>query len=135
MEGGVRLARHTDPGISHLFVISSIPVVHPDFSELERALSIFPGQQELEDGLRDRWNSTPHKQEAAAPDPSSCWIFKWRGNRVTLLSGDVHVGALGLIRDLRSIGGGASEEILQLTSSGIISPPPKGRHCCFWRTS
>jgi hypothetical protein len=119
------------PECTHLFVMSSIPVVHPDFSELEKALSIFPGQQELEDDLRDQWNSTPHKQERLRLIHRLLDFSKSRQNRVTLLSGDVHVGALGLIRDLRSIGGGAGEEILQLTSSGIIHPPPQGAALFF----
>jgi hypothetical protein len=111
---------------THLLVMSSIPVVHPDFSELEKALSIFPGQQELEDDLRDQWNSIPHKQERLRLIHRLLDFSGSRQSRVTLLSGDVHVGALGLIRDLRSNGGGTGQEIIQLTSSGIIHPPPQG---------
>jgi hypothetical protein len=111
---------------THLLVMSSIPVVYPEFTELEKALSIFPGQQELEDDLRDQWNSVPHKQERLRLIHRLLDFSGSRQNRVTLLSGDVHVGALGLIRDLRSDGGGTGQEIIQLTSSGIIHPPPQG---------
>ena len=115
---------------THLLVMSSIPVVHPDFTELEKALSIFPGQQELEDDLRDQWNSTPHKQERLRLIHRLLDFSGSRQNRVTLLSGDVHVGALGVIRDLRS-NGGTNQDILQLTSSGIIHPPPQGTALFF----
>ena len=115
---------------THLLVMSSIPVVHPDFTELEKALSIFPGQQELEDDLRDQWNSTPHKQERLRLIHRLLDFSGSRQNRVTLLSGDVHVGALGVIRDLRS-NGGTNQDILQLTSSGIIHPPPQGAALFF----
>jgi hypothetical protein len=115
---------------THLLVMSSIPVVHPDFTELEKALSIFPGQQELEDDLRDQWNSTPHKQERLRLIHRLLDFSGSRQNRVTLLSGDVHVGALGVIRDLRS-NGGTDQDILQLTSSGIIHPPPQGAALFF----
>jgi hypothetical protein len=48
-----------------------------------------------------------------------------KGTRVTILSGDVHIAALGIIESRR--GGVAtdnSQVINQLTSSGIVHPPP-----------
>lgn len=108
----------------HVLVMSSIPVVHPDFSMLEKALSVFPGQQTLEDDLRDQWNSIPHKQERLRLIHRLLDFTDRRRCRVTLLSGDVHVGALGVIRDNRTGTQGTGQHITQLTSSGIIHPPP-----------
>lgn len=50
-------------GLSHLLVMSSIPVVHPSMSLLETMLGIIQGQHELEDDLRDHWHYKPCMQE------------------------------------------------------------------------
>ncbi len=109
----------------HLFVMSSIPVVHPSFELLEKLLGIFPGQQELEDDLRDHWTSPPHKAERLRLvhrllDASS------KGVRITVLSGDVHVAAIGVIESSRSDVPVNARIINQLTASGIVHPPPPG---------
>ena len=45
--------------------------------------------------------------------------------RATFLSGDVHVACLGVIRSERSGAPGARSSVInQLTSSGIVHPPP-----------
>lgn len=111
---------------SHLLVMSSIPVVYPDFTMLEKALSVFPGQQELEDDLRDHWNSNPHKQERLRLIHRLLDFSESKKCRVTLLSGDVHVGAVGVIQSTRSGGDESSRTLTQLTSSGIVHPPPPG---------
>jgi len=49
--------------LRHLLVMSSIPVVHPDFSTLEMLLCALPGRQELEDDLKDHWLSRSHQWE------------------------------------------------------------------------
>lgn len=110
----------------HLLVMSSIPVVHPDFSMLEKALSIFPGQQELEDDLRDHWCSNPHKQERLRLIHRLFDFSENKKSRVTLLSGDVHVGAVGVVKSARSGSSESSRTLTQLTSSGIVHPPPPG---------
>ena len=111
--------------MKHLFVMSSIPVVHPSFAALEKMLGVFPGMQTLEDDLRDHWNSAPHKAERLrlihrllAASANGC--------RITLLSGDVHVAALGVIESDRTDASPSARVINQLTSSGIVHPPPPG---------
>jgi hypothetical protein len=110
----------------HLFVMSSIPVVYPDFSMLENALGIFPGRQELEDDLKDHWNSVPHRQERLRMIHRLLDFSASSKCRVTLLSGDVHVGAVGVIESDRYAEGGSPQVINQLTSSGIVHPAPPG---------
>ncbi len=111
----------------HLLILSSIPVVHPDFSIIEQTLSIFPGQQELEDDLRDHWNSPAHKQERLRFIHRLLALSETRQHRVTLLSGDVHVGAVGVITSNRDSAGDRSAQVIsQLTSSGIVHPAPPG---------
>ena len=48
------------------------------------------------------------------------------GTRVTLLSGDVHVAAVGVIESDRADVPATARVINQLTSSGIVHPPPPG---------
>lgn len=109
-------------GLSHLIVVSSIPVMHPSFGALEQGLGLFPGQQELEDDLRDHWTSRGHAGERLR------LIHRLLGaaaqTRVTIVSGDVHIAALGVIESTRQ--GGSPLAINQLTSSGIVHPPPAG---------
>ena len=113
------------PALKHLFVMSSIPVLHPSFATLESLLGGMLGQQELEDDLRDHWTSRPNLAERLRLihrllDASA------RGTRITVLSGDVHVAALGVIEsDRRDVPANANV-INQLTSSGIEHPAPAG---------
>lgn len=50
-----------------------------------------------------------------------CENAKIRNAKTVLLSGDVHVGCLGIIRDLRSL---QPISIHQVVSSGIVHPAP-----------
>ena len=111
--------------MKHLLVMSSIPVVHPSFELLEKLLGIFPGQQELEDDLRDHWTSPPHKAERLRLIHRLLKASEV-GTRVTLLSGDVHVAAVGVIESTRADVQENARVINQLTSSGVVHPPPPG---------
>ncbi|MGY0793158.1 alkaline phosphatase D family protein [Azospirillum argentinense] len=113
--------------VKHLLLMSSIPVVYPGFDTIERALGMIPGQQELEDDLRDHWNSRPHKGERLRLIHRLLELAG-RGIRPTIISGDVHVGAVGVIESTRSgqASGPASEVVNQLISSGIVHPGPGG---------
>ncbi|SFU47967.1 alkaline phosphatase D family protein [Pseudoduganella namucuonensis] len=108
----------------HMLVMSSIPVVHPDFSTLETLLCAIPGRQELEDDLQDHWLSHSHRKERLRLIHR---LLEWSARkecRVTLLSGDVHVGALGVIESDRKDVPQNAGVINQLTSSGIVHPAP-----------
>ena len=111
--------------MKHLFVMSSIPVVHPSFELLEKMLGIFPGQQELEDDLRDHWTSPPHKAERLRLIHRLLQASE-AGTRITILSGDVHVAAVGVIQSDRAHLTENARVVNQLTSSGIVHPPPAG---------
>lgn len=116
-------------GLRHLFVMSSIPVVHPSFELLEKLLGILPGQQEIEDDLRDHWTSPPHKAERLRLIHRLLQASA-KGMRVTILSGDVHVAAVGVIESQRD-GAAATPAINQLTSSAIVHPAPSAVQLFF----
>lgn len=112
-------------GLKHLLVMSSIPVLHPDMSFVERAFDLLPGQQDNEDDLHDQWLSYNHRTERLRFIHRLLDFAEAKGTRVTIVSGDVHVAALGVIqserRPVRYIN---SDAITQLTSSAIVHPPP-----------
>jgi PhoD related phosphatase len=110
--------------MSHLLIMSSIPVVHPTFGLLEKMLGALPGQQELEDDLRDHWTSPPHLQERLRLVHRLLRLSAQKTCRVTLLSGDVHVAAVGAVESDRNDVPPNARVINQLTSSGIVHPAP-----------
>ena len=111
-------------GLSHLLVMSSIPVVHPSMALLETMLGFIPGQQELEDDLRDHWRSKPHMQERLRMIQRLFRLSAEKKCRVTILSGDVHVAAVGVLESDRNDVAPNAAVINQLTSSGIVHPSP-----------
>jgi hypothetical protein len=108
--------------IKNLLVMTGLPVVYRSFATVEKLFESTPWRESLEDDVQDHWSTTGHQAERmrlvmvllnflAAPAQS-----KTKG---VLLSGDVHVGALGQIRDAqRQVG------LTQVISSGIVHPPP-----------
>jgi hypothetical protein len=115
-------------GLQHLLVMSSIPVVHPDLSFAERVLAVVPGQvgeQGNEDDLHDQWASYNHRTERLRLIHRLLDFAEAKGTRVTILSGDVHVAALGVIDSTRRpVHWLQSNVINQLTSSPIVHPTP-----------
>ena len=117
-------------GRNTLLVVSPIPVVYRRFHDWVTAL---PGEHAGEDDLRDHWSHKNHQGErnrlvfhlfnALKFDPAGSDYEGTRGgagfDRVTLLSGDVHVGALGFLERTD-----AKAEIAQVISSAMIHPEP-----------
>lgn len=113
-----------EPG-RHFLVMSSIPVAYLDLGVIEKLLGVLPGQQELEDDLRDHWSSPAHIQERKRLIHRLFMHAKEKKARVTILSGDVHVGALSVIESTRDADAGRGESVInQLISTGIVHPPP-----------
>ncbi|MBL8660364.1 MAG: alkaline phosphatase family protein [Rhodospirillales bacterium] len=113
-------------GLRHLLVMSSIPVLHPDMSFIERTLGLLPGNQGgIEDDLNDQWVSYNHKTERLRLIHRLFDFAAANGTRVTIVSGDVHVAANGVIESTRRpVRDTNAEVITQLTSSAIVHPPP-----------
>ena len=110
----------------HLFVLSSVPVIYLDLGAIETAFRWIPKQQELEDDLLDHWRARPHRAERLRLLHKLLEFSRKKECRVTILSGDVHVGALGVLQSKRESGSGHAATINQLISSGIVHPgPPK----------
>jgi hypothetical protein len=110
--------------LQHLVLMSSIPVVHPSFELLEKMLGVLPGQQELEDDLRDHWTSVAHRAERLRLVHRLFSYGQAQKCRITLLSGDVHVAAVGVLESRRDAADNNAQVINQVTSSGIVHTPP-----------
>ncbi len=110
--------------LQHLLIMSSIPIAHPDFSVMENLLGIIPGKQEIEDDLHDHWASRQHLDERKYFVTQLLnWADKYNC-RVSILSGDVHIACNGLIQSQRNTINKNTHNINQITSSGIVHPPP-----------
>ena len=105
-------------GCRHLLVMSSVPLANTDMSPVERLLVAIPGHNDLEDDLRDQWQSYSHRAEWRRMLEALAAFSARTGARVTSLSGEIHLGALGLVDGDRGV------RIYELISSGIVNPPP-----------
>ena len=115
------------PGLDHLLLLTSIPLVYPRFSWIEMMLDLIPGQQELEDDLKDHWTSRPHREERLRLVHRLLAFSRKKHCRVTILSGDVHVAALGSIESDRDPAAAPNANVMnQLISSAIVHTPPPG---------
>lgn len=109
-----------------LLVMSAVPVVYRDFSFTETAFSATPWSEELEDDLKDHWRAKEHQGERNRLIMNLLSNARLRAeqdrrNRTLLLSGDVHVGCLGVITDKTKQD---TVKIHQVVSSGIVHPAP-----------
>ena len=114
------------PTGEHLIVMSSIPVVYVNSNMLEDVFGWIPGQQDLEDDFKDQWVSRTHMEERLRLIHRMLLFSKETGCRVTLVSGDVHVAALGYIESERDPQYDEANVVNQLISSAVNHPPPAG---------
>ncbi|MFC0116555.1 alkaline phosphatase D family protein [Pseudoalteromonas xiamenensis] len=104
-----------------LLVMTGVPVVYRDFSFAERAVDATPWEEEVTDDLKDHWRAKEHEGERSRLIMRLLANAKRRQGKTVLLSGDVHVGALGIIRDESQ---SDITRIHQVISSGIVHPSP-----------
>lgn len=110
--------------VQHLMVCVSIPLVYADFRWIEEALNRLPFDQGIEDDLRDQWRSRHHRSTRLKLLETLFECSHSRPCRVTVVSGDVHVAAHGIIEmrdgehDFKRC-----SRIHQLVSSPIVNRP------------
>lgn len=109
------LARFGD--CRQVLLLSTVPVLNVDLSWLERLLLLLPREQMFQDDLRDQWRSFAHRREWWRLINRLLDFSVQTRTQFTVLSGEIHLAAFGrLVR---------GETVLhQLTSSGIVHPPP-----------
>jgi hypothetical protein len=108
----------------HLLVVSPIPLVFMRFSSFEERLGAGLG---IDDDMRDQWESSIHRGERARMAMTLLGQLGKARCEVTILSGDVHVGARARITSTNPLhlpNGVARVNVHQAVSSGIVHPPP-----------
>lgn len=114
--------------IPNLLVMAGVPAVYRSFKTVESIMDTTPWHEEIEDDVHDHWSARSHEAErmrlimvllnflAAQKELRKDAEAPCKG---VLLSGDVHVGALGQFWCERKELG-----LTQVISSGIVHPPP-----------
>lgn len=111
----------------HVLVVSSVPLVHLRFGP---AMEHMAGGVRLRDDLLDQWESAVHRGERTRMIMNLFSLSKRSYCAVTVLSGDVHVGARARVRSrnpdhlVPALGSVGEVFIEQATSSPIVHPPP-----------
>jgi hypothetical protein len=102
-------------GARPVLALSGIPIVYRSFAALESTMEFTPWTEEATDDVRDHWMAAHHRGERIrlVKNLFACPVPLW------LLSGDVHVGALGALHDEET-----NRSIYQVISTGIVHPPP-----------
>ncbi|MEX0615911.1 MAG: alkaline phosphatase D family protein, partial [Methylophaga sp.] len=109
-----------------LLVMSAVPVVYRDFSFTEASFDTTPWEEELTDDLKDHWRSKEHQGERARLImrllQNAEKRYDTKHQKTVILSGDVHLGCLGVVNDSRKHD--RPLKIHQVVSSGILHPSP-----------
>ena len=104
-------------GTEHVFVLSSVPLLGPRLSLVERMIGVVPKLRRYEDDLRDQWQSRAHRAEWR-------WFLERldaladTGTEVSVLSGEIHLASRGEM----PLSNGRT--LHQLIASGIAHPAP-----------
>ena len=115
-----------DGSVKHLLVMSSIPVIYPNGGILNVLASLIPWDpvNDPQDDMIDHWSDSRHQSERERFVRLLLKTSQEKAIRVTLLTGDVHVAAQGVIEsDRDSTAPLNSNVITQLVASGIVHPP------------
>ena len=118
-KGRAEMERQLDDsaGVEHVFLMSSVPLLGPRLSLLERMIGVVPKIRRYEDDLRDQWQSRAHRAEWR-------WMLERldaladSGTEVSVLSGEIHLASRGEM----PLSSGAT--LHQLIASGIAHPAP-----------
>lgn len=107
----------TDPG-DQIFIMSSVPILGPRLSWVEKFLDVFPHIQKYEDDLRDQWQSRSHRAEWQRMLVALERRATKGRNPVAVLSGEIHLAS----RAEMPFKDGSI--LHQIVASGIAHPPP-----------
>ncbi|APR38174.1 alkaline phosphatase family protein [Paraburkholderia sp. SOS3] len=116
--------------VEHLLFISSVPVAHPKIRLAEAILSFGMPRESvtkgLSDDVHDHWSNDDHEgQRKRLVRNLTAFADGPRKRRVTIVSGDVHVAAWGVI-EANDAASNNARRLNQLTSSAVVHPAPSG---------
>mmetsp|Transcript_41975 Transcript_41975/g.115819 ORF Transcript_41975/g.115819 Transcript_41975/m.115819 type:complete len:855 (-) Transcript_41975:175-2739(-) len=120
-----RLKSVDEDSVDHFIFVVPVPMVYVDMSIIEAGLRItrvFRRERASEmDDLADHWTHARHRDERMSILTRFAQLGALKTARVTLVSGDVHVGAYGCC-EVSGIPGNIGE-VTQFISSGIVAHP------------
>ena len=105
-------------GQKQRFLMSSVPLLGPRLSWIERLIGIVPRLRQYEDDLRDQWQSRAHRTEWQRCLMLLEQTITHGQGDLTVLSGEIHLATCGEM-DIE-----ADRVLRQLVASGIAHPPP-----------
>lgn len=100
-----------------VLLLSSVPVLGPRLSLVERVMHLSPRMEKYEDDLRDQWQSRAHRAEWQALLHDLIALHGREGVSITILSGEIHLATRGTMQT-------PAGDIHQLVASGVSHPPP-----------
>ena len=106
------------PPPARRLIMSSVPLLGPRLSWIERLIGVVPKLRRYEDDLRDQWQSRAHREEWRRFLTLLDQAAAKNGSAYTVLSGEIHLAT----RAEMALGGGGT--LHQLVASGIAHPPP-----------
>lgn len=117
-EAGWHGLRQVQPVEGQVMMVSSVPLLGPRLSLVERLMMAVPRMQQYEDDLRDQWQSRTHRDEWCEMLRE---VLRLRSSGpLTVISGEIHLAT-------RAEMGAGNDRIHQLVASGISHrAPPKG---------
>jgi hypothetical protein len=116
--------------VEHLLFISSVPVAHPKIRLAEATFSFGIARESvtkgLSDDVHDHWSNDDHEgQRKRLVRNLIAFADGPRKRRVTMVSGDVHLAAWGVVEANDATTNNA-RRLNQLTSSAVVHPAPSG---------
>lgn len=105
--------------VGQLLVMVGLPLVYRDFSTIDSILQASPWQEEIEDDAHDHWTVKAHQGERIRLIQILLDAAKHLKCKTVILSGDVHVGSLGIIKDETQ-----QLQLTQVVASAIVHPAP-----------
>src|SRR6056297_256390 len=117
-QGWARMDRWTDdPALpERVLLMSSVPLLGPRLSLLERVIRLSSRTAKYEDDLRDQWQSRAHRSEWRRM-LSRVLAMHRGGHAVTVLSGEIHLAT-------RATMAAGESPVHQLVASGIAHRAP-----------
>ncbi|MGG7565591.1 alkaline phosphatase D family protein [Rhodovulum sp. DZ06] len=106
------------PAPARTLILSSVPLLGPRLSLLERMMGLIPKIQKYEDDLRDQWQSRAHRAQWRRMLGLVRDILSKEGAEVTAVSGEIHLATRA------HMSFGVERELHQLVASGIAHRPP-----------
>lgn len=102
-----------------LLFVSTVPMVSANVSPIEPIFLHVPGLLKQHNDLRDQWQSYGHRDSWTRMLAMLFGFAEKNDALVLILSGEIHMAAFG-----KACRGATT--LWQLTSSGIVNPPPGG---------